>query len=364
VSRRKVGLAAAVAAGLLVIGASGAQAEEIENKFRISLGVGGYSITDQAHSPSANVRTLLNTDGTLNSFLFDPRNDSGAFSDFGLEPQKGAIVSVSYGLSRLWFVEASAGYRRGNVGNIEVQANFDGVIGTAEQPFPFTIFNYNGGTMTQIPVQVTAGIRFRPKASFNPYLAAGFGYDFNSFKPSDDLNTLSVRLDRSVGALLLVTPNGGFGALGPSESLSGITVHAPSAPEWHFGGGLEYTVARHWALYLDARYTVYSGKFSMTVNGSNELGISVPADQRFITDPGAFGPFGPIQISKGGLIDAGSFVPAPGFPDAICTPTNHSTNCVFTGPPDGVLDLGRYYVHAGSVRYDNASYQLGFRYTF
>lgn len=341
-----------------------AGAEEIEHKFRIAVSAGGFSITDRQHSSAANVRALLFSDGELAGFLQDPRNDSGAFSDFGLEPQYGGMVSASYGVSRLWYVEASLGYRQGSVGNVQVQAFFDGAPTTAENPNNFAIFNLNGGTIKQIPVQFTTGIRFRPKAAFNPYLCFGIGYSFNSFTSSAELNDLSLSMSQSIG---LFSPVSSSGTLSPGTdppvALTGVKVDAPNAPEWHIGGGFEYTVARRWSIYLDARYTTYSGRFNMTVNGSNELGISVPNDQILLTDPNALGPFGAYQITGGGLIDGGSYVPKPGFPGAICTPASH-INCDFTGPKDGVKDPGYYYVQAGRVRYDNVSYQIGFKYTF
>jgi opacity protein-like surface antigen len=365
VIKLKAILAASAAACFLVLTATRAGAEEIEHKFRIAFSAGGFSITDQQHSAAANVRVLLRTDGQIDTVIQDPRNDSGAFSDFGLEPQYGANLSASYGITRLWYVEASLGYRQGHVGNVMVQAMFNNVPTTAEQPNNYAVYNIDGGTISQVPLQFTTGIRFRPKASFNPYLCLGVGYSFNSFKPSAQLNDLSLAMDQSVGAFALLS-QGSPGVLEvPTEgygSLRGITVDAPGAPEWHFGGGFEYTVASHWSIFLDARYTVYSGKFHMTVNGADELGVSVPNDQIVETDPGAFGPFGGVYVRSGGLIDGGSLVPKPGFPTANCATS--PGNCEFTGPPDGIKDTGWYYVQAGRVRYDNASYQIGFKFTF
>jgi hypothetical protein len=116
-------------------------------------------------------------------------------------------------------------------------------------------------------------------------------------------------------------------------------------------------------VFLDARYFTYSGKFGMTVNGSSDLGVSVPNDQVVITDPGAFGPFGAVLISTGGLIDGGSFVPEPNAPEGTDCSVSHN-NCTFTGPKDGIPDPGYYYVQAGSVRYNGISLQVGIKFTF
>ena len=182
------------------------RAEEVEKRFRLALSAGGYNTTDQVHSSSGNRRTLFTPDGVLDDRIIDPRNDSGALSDFGIQAQYGGVLSASYAINRLWYVEASAGYRRGTVGNVEVQAQFSGVdLPTNPRQFKFAIFNLDGGKITQIPLQVTGGIRFRPKAALNPFICAGVGYTFISFEPSAELNLLSLNLSRSSGGFSELT---------------------------------------------------------------------------------------------------------------------------------------------------------------
>lgn len=359
---------ASVAIGLLLASAAPGHAEEIEKRFRIGMSLSGYSTSDQVHSASGNRRTLFMPNGEFDDIIYDPRNDSGALSDFGIESQYGAFVSASYAFSRLWYIEGSIGYQQGTIGNVEVQAQFLGTQIPINQSFAFTVFNFDGGTLKQVPVQATGGVRFRPKAAFNPFICLGVGYTFNSYEPSSEINQLSRSLDQSTGrfARLGGTLLGGetLAPTGDSTNLKGITVEAPGSPEWHFGGGFEYSFHSKWVVFVDARYTVHNGKFAMHVNGSNELGISVPADRAFNTDPGAFGPFGAYLIETGGLLDGGSWVPMPTAPKGTdCTTPTHD-NCQFTGPKDGVVDPGFYYVHAGEVRYDGFQVQLGVKFTF
>jgi len=367
VTRRRASWLGVALALLAITGGPALRAEEVEKKFRLGFAIEGYNTSDQLHSPSPNVRTLFFPNGDFADSVFDPRNDSGAISDFGIQPQLGGVLSASYAFNRMWYMEASAGYRRGTVGNVEVQAEFDLTPIPTQQRFGFRIFNLDGGTITQIPLQVTGGIRFRPKAALNPYLCAGVGYTFNSYEPSDEINLLSLRLDESVGGFRAIsgTASGGeqFEPAASFEDLKGIEVDAQNAPEWHFGGGIEYSFKPKWVVYADARYTVHSGEFRMTVNGSNELGISVPADQKRLDEADALGPFGTVQISNGGLIDGGSLEPLPGSPaDTDCSLTPNA--CQLTGPPDGIPDPGNYYVHAGNVRYDGASLRIGVKFTF
>lgn len=367
VRRTRAFLVSSVAGCLMLAVSTTSRAEEVEKKFRLAFGLSGYSSNDQVHSASANRRTLFEPNGDFSDQIYDPRNDSGALSDFGVKPQYGGVLSASYAFNRMWYIEGSIGYRQGSVGNVEVQAQFDGTPIPLTQDFVFAIFNLDGGTLKQVPVQATGGIRFRPKAAFNPFICLGFGYTLNSYEPSSEINALSINLDKSTGAFARLngTLLGGesLAPVGAPSNLSGITVDAPDAPEWHVGGGFEYSFLTKWVVFLDARYTVYSGKFAMHVNGSNELGISVPADRAYNTDPAAFGPFGGYSIATGGLVDGGSWVPTDTAPvGTVCT-TGHD-NCEFTGPRDGILDPGIYYVHAGEVRYDGISLQLGVKFTF
>jgi len=350
----------------VLVSARDGRAEEIEKKWRLGISIAGTSTTDQAQSPSANVRTVFDTDGTFLHTIDDPRNDSAAFSNFGINSGLGGQIVASYAFTRNWYVEGSAGYRRADVANVEVQAEFN-VTPPSLQDFGFRIFNLNAGTLTQTPVQVTAGYRFRPKATFNPYLCAGVGYVFNSYTPSDEINQLSINLEHSVGGFALLTGNaqGGEQFEQPTSltNLTGIKVDAPDTPEYHFGGGVEITFKHKWAVFVDARYAVYSGKFRMTVNGSDQLGISVPADQVVVNQAGANGPFGSYLIPIGGLIDGGSPAPvvtAPPGTDCTISPQF----CELTGPKDGIPDPGHYYVHAGAIRWDGATLNIGVKYTF
>jgi hypothetical protein len=368
VSRLNAILVSSAAVCLFLMSASTSRAEEVEKKFRLAFSLGGYSTTDQVHSAAGNRRTLFKPSGEFDDRIVDPRNDSGALSEFGIESQYGGVLSASYALSRLWYIEASAGYRRGTVGNVQVQAQFAGVQIPINQPFNFAIFNLDGGTLTQIPIQLTGGIRFRPKAALNPFLCFGVGYTVNSYEPSAELNQLSLELSRSSGGFseLNGTQFSGESLGTPTtfEALRGITVDVSNQPEWHAGGGLEYSFHSRWVVFLDARYNVYSGKFNMKVNGNtNELGISVPNDQTINTAPDAFGPFGAVQINDGGLVDGGQLVPKVGHEGADCTV--EPGNCFFDpSVRDGVNDPGKYYVQAGKIRYDGLSIQLGVKFTF
>ena len=360
-ARRTFGWALALAVAGTVTSVS---AEDVEKRLRLGLSVGGFDGNDNAHSPAANVRTVVTPDDVFDHIVVDPRNDSASVSDFGLEPQYVGTFSASYAFNPYWYLEGSVGYRKGDVGNVEVQAQFIGVQPEGLESFAFRIFNLTAGTLEQVPLQLTTGFRFRPKAAFNPYVCAGIGYTFNGFEPSDELNSLSAAMDGAIGGFALLSSNTTLEDPASFAQLSGITIEAPDAPGWHVGGGVEITFKRRWVVFADARYLVSSNRFAMHMNGdATELGISVPADQVRTTDPGANGPFGPFLFSSGGLLDGGSLVPSVGAPPETDCATN-PVACEFAGPPDGQLDPGYYYVHAGSVRFDGVTLQFGVKFTF
>ena len=72
------------AAGLVLAGATASPAEEIEKKFRLAFSLGDYDTSGQLHSAAANRRALFKLNGELEDLIYDPRNDSGAISNYGI----------------------------------------------------------------------------------------------------------------------------------------------------------------------------------------------------------------------------------------------------------------------------------------
>lgn len=364
VSRLNAILGSSAAVCVLLAAPTSARAEEVEKKFRLGFSLGDYSTKGEVPSAAANRRTVYLPNGDVERVIFDPRNDSAGGDTYGIEGQLGGVLSASYAFNRFWYVEASVGYRTGSVGSVMAQVQFVGAEILNNQPFNFSIYNFDGGKITQVPLELTAGIRFRPKAAFNPYLCAGIGYTFVSYEPSDEINQLSFNADNSLGGFAPLSAGGtSLGNAATVNSLSGFEVDVPDAPEWHIGGGFEFTVKSRWALFLDARYYTYSGQFNMIVNGAGNLGVAVPNDSVYLQDAGPNNQYGAIQVTSGGLIDGGSWVPTPTAPEGTdCTVSKQ--NCSFTGAPDGVPDPGMYYIQAGNVRYNGLSLQIGVRFTF
>lgn len=371
-------VAALAFSSVLVLGAwpeVHAQEEKEASKFRVGFFLGGTRTEAEIQSEAGN--TLFLEDPFLEpvDFLRDPRNDSGALGslDFGYATR--AAFTGGYQFSDRWSVELSAGYQRADVGNIEMQVQFDGVPADEQFQFLFEIFGVEAGTVEQVPLDLSFQARFRPKAAVRPYVGFGFGYMWVGFDPSNELDQLSMRMDSSSGRDTELQ-GADFGrkflsdVSGTDRSLRGATIDAPDAWTWHMSTGLEWAFRRNWSLITDVRYVGANKNFSIGFDGGRNLGRPVPDGiETLPTDraPNSY-PYGAVQIFEGGLIDAGGLyvLAANESGQLVYTPcdTVGLEGCRFYGIPDGTLDTGLYYVQGGEMRYSYLGVQVGVKYTF
>jgi hypothetical protein len=359
-----VGLAAACTVAALVV--SSVHAEDVEKKLRLSFSIGGYDGRKEIRSASANILSLTDENDVRQNFFEDPRNDDAAQNSLSIQSATRAMLSVQYAVTKMFVVEVSGGYQKGDVGNVELQGQFFGEQITEQERFKFRIFTFSAGQLTQVPLQATALARFRPRAGLNPFIGFGIGYIFMGFDPSAQLNQVSRNLDRSFGQFARVGTFQGGGAFttsGQTIDLEAAQVEVPDTFEWHLKGGLEYSFRPKWVAYFDLTYTFASRSMTLLFNPPGpDLGISVPAGRILETDPLANQPFGPILISEGGLVDIGRLVPLDAFPNAHCE--IEPTQCKLVAQPDGQPDPGYYYIQGGQLKYDGVSLLVGVRYTF
>lgn len=358
--------------GLVVIALScGAlHAEEVEKKFRVGLSFGGYNTQSAIRSESGNALLLTDDAGTIvERYLEDPRLDQVQISELKIKPATRIAASVAYAFHRFFLVEFVAGYQKADVGNVELQAQFVGVDPDPLLRFAFEPFLIPVGEMEQVPLQLTAVARFRPKASFNPYLGIGAGYTIVGFEPSNEINEISLNMDSSRGGFAPVSFFG-FGAAENQQDLRGAEIDARDTFEWHVLGGAEYGFKRKWAAFVEARYVFASRTMSVKFNGENQLGISVPNRRESINSEFGVARYGPWEVpfGAGGIIDGGRLVPGEGvdtegLPDDEFCAANLS-DCDFVFAPDGIPDPGYYYVKGGELKYGGISIEIGIKYTF
>lgn len=346
-------------------------AGEIEKKWRVGGQFGYYSTADEVVSDAANQMAVLEEDDTLYLFILDPRNDSAALGNLEIKPAPRVMATAQYALTKTVLVELAAGYQKGEVGDVEVQAQFAGVVIPVGQDYVFAVNRVGAGDVEQVPLQVSILGRFRPRARFNPYVGAGIGYTFVGYQPSNELDQLSLKLDRSIGRFANLQQFGGFDISGPAENLEGIEVLAPDYLEWHGVAGAEYGFGERWALYADVRYTWATRNLQIRIGDQDQLGSSVPNLTVDRDDPRAnYGLYGGYFLAEGGLFDGGSLIPnssAGDIPEdqwaAFCEAS--PDRCEFSFEhPDGIDDPGVYYAKGGSLEYGGWSWSIGFRYTF
>jgi len=353
---------------------SAAYAEDVEKKFRIGLGVGGFNTTDDIPSDAANVLTLVDDDQVFSRIFLDPRDDSAVFGNLGINSGTVATLSAQYAVTKIFMLEASVGYGKYDVGEVEVQAQF-GLIDVPDmEEFNFEWFRVPVGQLERIPLQFTALARFRPRASFHPYVGAGIGYSFIGFKPADEFNQLSMNLDASLGGQSRLTEAtwGTARLVKPSDpeigALTGATVDARDTFEWHLAGGAELSFKRRWSAFVDLRWIFGSRSLQVNFNGGDYLGVPVPQLTDYESSVVASQVFGAVYIETGGLIDGGSIQVRPKQgepPETDCVETPALCEEYFDRTmPDGVADTGFYYAQGGSLDYGGVSLQIGVRFTF
>jgi len=307
-----------------------AAAEDVEKRFRLSLAVGGYQAQDEVGNDSANVLTILNDQGEIIARFIDPRDDAAVSGNFEIQPGSIATLAWQYAFTRFFLLEGSVGYNANDVGEIEVNNIGDGA------------FRFSAGRLTRLPVQLTGLWRFRPDKKLSPYVGAGVGYSFVEFDASEELIELSENMEMSMAkqARLLRSDRGGVIVIDntvPFVQMTGATVQAPDAWEWHVAGGAELSFARRWSVLFELRYSRASEAFHLQFDGEDSLGVSVPQGQAQEESDLAEGIYGPLFIFPGGLLDLDD---------------------------DGEVDQGMYYVTGGELRYDGIAAVIGVRYTF
>ncbi len=345
-------------------------AEDVEKKFRIGATVGFFNTQTSEKSDAGNTLTLVDHDLIFSGFFLDPRNDSAVFGALDLQSALSGTIYGQYAVSQIFILEASVGYAKQDMGDVELQVQFEQTQIPSFQPFLFEVFRIPVGEVERIPVQFTALARFRPRSSFNPYVGAGIGYTYNGFSVSPEFNALSVALDGARGALARVT-DATFGNpqfILPQSAeiadLTGASVKVDDTFEAHIAFGIEYSFKRKWALLLDTRWTRSSSAVRVGFNSSGSLGVSVPDVVDFDDSPAAFTEYGGYHIPVGGLVDGGMLVPAFGVnPNHDCVAD--TSQCVFdVTQPDGIPDPGIYYIQGGEFEYGGVKIELGMRYTF
>ena len=350
-----------------------ASAESVSKKWRLGLNVGGHMPQAEIPSDAANTLTLFDRDLEFAWELDDPREDSSIFGTLEIQPGTISNLSVQYALDSVFVIEGSIGYSQTDLGQAEVQVRFAQSSSTGDLGLDFHTFRVPVGELAITPIQLSGMARFRPNATFNPYIGGGIGYQIVRHGANPEFRQLSQSMEDSLGIQTRIFgPSEGMRPTldvpqGPILDLQGAVVDAPDTLTWHAMFGGEYTFKRRWALVVDFRYVRSSRTVTIGFNDGEDLGIAVPELSDFVDSPAANQTYGPMWIPTGGIIDGGRLVPRMGYPEETTDCRANPQFCVFevgASMRDGVADPGFYYVNGGQLDYDAFNFTVGVRYTF
>ena len=283
-----------------------ARAEDTKGKWQFGFGFTYFATSDYIRSNSdiAIASSVAGqTAGLPPVTSVDARPDQNMLNEPTVHDDFRFDVKASYGLTRWLAVELLAGYMTTSVGNIEyyVQDQSISYQGSAAAIFsqPFcgpnqdqVCYDYHinapsvvahnlfvpVGTITEMPVQLSALVRFRPESPLDPYIGLGVGYLFTDLKTSDEFNTKSqgvANLTVSAASEGEYTDSGHATKLAPVGT-SGfhpapMVATVSSGMTWHAVGGVDYFLNQHVAMFLDARFTWTDAEVNITTDGAHQV---------------------------------------------------------------------------------------------
>lgn len=304
------------------------RAEDTKGKWQFGFGLSYFSTMDYIRS-NADIAFAERTQNEGGGFIppvssVDARPDINVLNEPTISDDFKIDINASYGLTRWLAIELSAGYLKSAVGNIEdfelqqtrdlvgeptPTPNLDFVCGPLLDQ---TCQHYNSGDsfdikenrflpigqLTEIPIQVSGLVRFRPESPLDPYVGLGVGYILTDLKTDPEFNRRAAFIDN-----LHVTSadKGDFTREGDrssncdtngdgqySEACSDfspgpITARIDNAFQWHAVAGVDYYVNERFAFYVDARYVWTSGGVEIRTDGSPQVQLSVLDEGRLLT---------------------------------------------------------------------------------
>jgi opacity protein-like surface antigen len=301
---------------------SGLLAEDTKGKWQFGFGLSYFSTTDYIRS---------NADIALSQFVVgdqpglppvqsvDERPDLNVLNQPSIADQFKIDANVSYGLTRWLAVELSAGYLKAPVGSIEFyfKDQTNDIVGSGDTNTTNTRCGLTGdqkcvefigqvpfdvkentflpvGTITEIPIQLSAIARFRPESPLDPYLGLGIGYILTDLKTGDEFNERSKEIDDL--PVVSTADKGDFTTAISRSSNCGpnfdqpctnfspgpITAKVDNAFQWHAVGGVDYFVNERVSWYVDARYVWTGGGVDIRTDGFPQVQLTIVDEGRLL----------------------------------------------------------------------------------
>jgi len=295
--------------------AAPAHAEDLKGKWYFGGNLSFLSTTDSVRSNAQIITGPLGDDGI--PFTGDPNEEQGCTSNAGnsfCDPRPDDLlgrestieetfkydVTAGFGLTSWLNLQLDASYFRGNVGPIDVflrdtfPVQSNPVDPTSVNAFDEreTVIPVQAGELTEIPVSLSAMIRFRKDSPLNPYIGVGAGIIFAKLDRSGDVDDLNARVNamRIRGATnefernILPLSLGALAADGLVPNIWPVLVDVDNAFEWHLSGGLEYFRNDRLSLIFDAKYTFADQDVTMDLGGEDQVDLTIYSEKLFRPD--------------------------------------------------------------------------------
>lgn len=339
----KIGLLFALISGVALVPTSRALAEDTKGKWQFGFGISYMSTVDYIRSNAdlAIAETVRSADGSLAAVgSVDERPDVNILNQPSIRDDFKLDFNASYGLTRWLAVEAAASYLKAPVGNIEfyfrnVHQGLTGqptntLVPSCGPTIAVDAAHPNGngqpcwtyisnlpdeikqntflpvGQITEIPIQLSGLIRFRPESNFDPYFGAGIGVILANLKTGDEFNKRAAEI---AGLKVGIASEGEFTTnnrcnrvdfpigvdctnfkSGPFEAKVG------NAFEFHAIGGVDYYLKDRFSIYMDARYIWTQGAVDIRTDDAHQVRFAVLDEGQLVTrtivqtSQGVYGP--------------------------------------------------------------------------
>lgn len=229
----------------------------------------------------------------------DPRPDDLLAREASIEEAYKFDLTVGLQLTRSFGLHLDAGYFEGEVGPIDVYHAETIPVFNAGLPIGLTDRRAStpiaAGDLTEIPISLTAVLRFRNRKPLRPYLALGGGMILTDLEVNDsEIEDLRARVD----AMRVI----GFGNEWGNELTDPmfintidqedgkvpfrlpLNVEVEDSLSWHIGAGAEYFFNERFSVVVDARYVFADQEVVIDLGGEDQIDIVYWPSEMFHPD--------------------------------------------------------------------------------
>jgi opacity protein-like surface antigen len=372
----RIGRALAVTVACGAVAFAPARAEDTKGKWQFGFGLSYFATTDYIRSNSdiAIATSVAGQQAGLPAVgSVDDRPDENMLNEPSVADDFRFDFNVSYGLTRWLALEVATGYLKSSVGDIEYYTeNKNVAYGSDSQATPTPgldatvcgadqnqrCFRYETndpasvrsnlfvpvGEITEVPVMLSALVRFRPESPLDPYIGLGVGYIFTDLTlgsefvvRSEDVSNLRVTVASEgeytdSGRADKTAPEPGFQ---PAPMIAEVN----DGFEYHVVGGVDYYISDRLSMYVDARYMWSDTAVDITIDNNHQVRM-------------AASDLGKLQLFSEGSVQAPALWEDRGF-TACGTFGCASDGLIATedGNGNGLLDTGAPYLEGSGTLY-------------